>query len=447
MDSGPISRRRLLRSAGAAAVSLLAAACGADSASSTPDPAARVELVYQDWRTPWFPPMVRPLLDAFHQEQPGLRVYFVPDPVDLEERMLFDLEAGTAADVFQGCCTHFPAWAQAGYLLDLRPYIEADLDQATIADWDPAQYRALSTRDGRQFGLPKYHGALALYYNKDLFDEHGVPYPDGTWDHDDYLEAMRKLTRGRQDDPQRGPWGSMMDVSWDRVQVHINAWGGHLVDPDDPSRSRMGEPEAVAAVEWLRARMWDDQVMATLPAVGGMSPVDAFVAGRVAMLEDGSWSLRDILTRATFRIGVAPFPSGPAGRVTLATTDGYGIFAGTRHPDEAWELLKFLISKDYGRAMARAHLLQPARATLVDDWIGYVHQEFPDRASEMDLGVFAEGHRAGYSVVAEIFANMAPAKAIAQDAWDQILTLGQAPAERMIEVSERIQALQGETAS
>jgi multiple sugar transport system substrate-binding protein len=165
------------------------------------------------------------------------------------------------------------------------------------------------------------------------------------------------------------------------------------------------------------------------------------------MLEDGSWSLRDILTRATFRIGVAPFPSGPAGRVTLATTDGYGIFAGTRHPDEAWELLKFLISKDYGRAMARAHLLQPARATLVDDWIGYVHQEFPDRASEMDLGVFAEGHRAGYSVVAEIFANMAPAKAIAQDAWDQILTLGQAPAERMIEVSERIQALQGETAS
>ena len=26
-------------------------------------------------------------------------------------------------------------------------------------------------------------------------------------------------------------WGSMFDVSWDRIQVHVNSWGGHFVDP------------------------------------------------------------------------------------------------------------------------------------------------------------------------------------------------------------------------
>ena len=64
-----------------------------------------------------------------------------------------------------------------------------------------------------------------------------------------------------------------------------------------------------------------------------------------------------------FRVGVAPFPAGPVRRVTLATTDGFGIYSGTKHPDEAWELVKLLISKDYGRAMARANFLQPARAS------------------------------------------------------------------------------------
>jgi len=189
--------------------------------------------------------------------------------------------------------------------------------------------------------------------------------------------------------------------------------------------------------------MWDDKVMATLPAVGRLSPAEAFVGGRVAMLEDGSWALKDILTRAPFRVGVAPFPAGPVRRVTLATTDGFGIYAGTRHPEEAWEFVRFLIGPEYGRAMARANLLQPARASLVADWIGYVREEFPEQAAEVDLDAFADGQRAGYSVTAEVLANMAPARELAQDAWDQVLTLGQEPIARIQEAAAAMQALQG----
>ena len=148
----------------------------------------------------------------------------------------------------------FPIWAQQGYTLDLRPYVSADLDQATIDDWDPAQYRAFFTRDGRQYGLPKYHGALALYYNKDLFDQYGVDYPAGTWNHDDYLRAMKRLTHDRDGDSQTDLWGSMIEVGWDRIQMYVNGWGGHFVDPADPTRCRMCEPEAMAGLEWLRAR-------------------------------------------------------------------------------------------------------------------------------------------------------------------------------------------------
>ncbi len=74
-------------------------------------------------------------------------------------------------------------WAQKGHLLDLHPYVDADLDQETISDWDPAQYHSFITGKNLQFALPKYHGALALLYNKDLFDQNKVDYPDGSWNH------------------------------------------------------------------------------------------------------------------------------------------------------------------------------------------------------------------------------------------------------------------------
>jgi multiple sugar transport system substrate-binding protein len=393
--------------------------------------------------------MARQLLEQFHADHPGIRVFYVPDPPSetFEEETLADFEAGTAPDVFDGCCSFFPIWAQQGFTLDLRPYVSAGLDQSILDDWDPVQYQALIAPDGQQYGLPKYHGALALYYNKDLLDEYGVEYPDDSWDHDDYLEAMKRLTHDRDGDGRTDLWGSMIDISWDRIQVHVNAWGGRFVDPDDPTRPLFAEPAALEAQEWIRACIWDHRVMPSPLDVQYMGTHEAFTSQRVAMVEDGSWALKAILSEANFRVGVAPFPAGPVRRATLATTDGFGIYARTRHPEAAWELMKFLISPDYGRAMARAHFLQPARASLVDEWVDYIRQEFPAKAKDMDIAAFADGHLKGYSVIAETFANQAEARRLIYDAWDRIFVLGQAPVTLLTEVSQQVRQAQPEPVS
>jgi multiple sugar transport system substrate-binding protein len=438
-----LPRREFLVWLGTVAAGAALAAC--DPAPGTGGPGADqvVQLVYQDWRTDWFPAMAQTMLEQFHESHPNIRVFYTPDPEDFQERMLADMRAGTAADIFQGCCTHFPTWAQLGYTLDLTSYSDADLDEATWSDWDPAQVRALFLPEGHQFGLPKYHGALALYFNKDLLDEYGVDHPDSSWDHDDYLAAMRALTSDRDGDGQIDLWGSMLDVTWDRLQVHVNAWGGHFVDPQDPTWCRMDEPESLAALEWIRARMWDDRVMATPLDVQNMSTRQAFIGERVAMVEDGSWALKDILTGARFRVGVAPMPSGPQRRVTLATTDGFGIYSRTQHPDSAWELLKFLVSPDYGRAMAEASFLQPARRSLVGEWVALIREAFPDKITEADILAFADGQINGYSVTAEILANMAEARRLTDLAWDLVFALGQAPVEEtMLTVCRLIQEAQ-----
>ena len=421
------------------AVAGFAVACGSGS-SDQDEP--QVQLVYQDWRTAWFSPMVEEMMEKFHESHPNIRVFFMPDPKGLADIMLEQMKAGTAPDVFEGCCAYFPIWAQEGYTLDLRPFIERDLDVSITADWDPPQYASFLTSDGLRYAVPKYHGALALYYNKDLFDEYGVAYPDISWDYDDYLAAMRRLTHDRDGAGSPDLWGSMIDISWDRIQVHVNGWGGHLVDPDDPTVCRMAEPEAMEALEWIRARIWDDGVIATNLDVQGLATRDAFIDGRLAMVEDGSWALKDILAKADFRVGLAVFPSGPARRVTLATTDGFGIFAGTKHPEEAWELVKFLASEEFGRAMARANFLQPARASLVDEWVSIIREEFPEKARELDIFAFADGQIKGYSVTAEVFVNMKDARQITLDAWDRILTLGQSPLEDIKIACEQIEQAQ-----
>jgi multiple sugar transport system substrate-binding protein len=437
-----LSRRDFLHLAGAAATGAAVGACAPRSAMPAAGTTGQVQLVYQDWRTEWFPPMAQQMLESFHASHPNIRVFFTTDPEDLIERMPLDMDAGTAPDVLAGCCDFLPSWAQDGHLLDLRPYVEADLDRATITEWDPAQYQAFFTADGSQFALPKYHGALALYYNKALFDLYRVDYPDGTWTHDDYWHAMRQLARDRDRDGKPAVWGSMLDISWDRLQVHANGWGGRFVNPADPRRSLMASGPSLQAMEWIRARMWDDRVMASFLDVNNVETRQAFIGQRIAMVEDGSWALKDVLANAPFRVGVAPFPAGPVRKATLATTDGFAIYAGTRHPEAAWELLKFLASADYGRAMARANFLQPARASLVDEWVRLIRSEFPEKSREVDIDAFADGHLQGYSVTAEIFANQAAAGRLARAAWEQIFTLGQAPVSILEEVSDQIEAAQ-----
>jgi multiple sugar transport system substrate-binding protein len=234
----------------------------------------------------------------------------------------------------------------------------------------------------------------------------------------------------------------MIDIAWDRIQLHVNGWGGHFVAPDNPALCTLDQPSALAALEWLRAAMWNERVIATFPDVQYMSPRSAFINQRIAMVEEGSWVLKDILLNADFRVGVAPMPSGPQRRVTLATSDGYGIYAGTEYPAAAWELVKFLTSATYGLALAKADFLQPARASLVDAWIGFVRAEFPERAQEIDLAAFADGHLRGYSVTAEIADNMAEVQPKVAAAFEKIFTLGQAPVTSMHTVCAQINQLQ-----
>jgi hypothetical protein len=92
--------------------------------------------------------------------------------------------------------------------------------------------------------------------------------------------------------------------------------------------------------------------------------------------------------------------------------------------------------------MAEAHLLQPARSSLVGEWAGFVRKQYPDATREMDVEAFAQGHLLGYSVTAEIFADMAVARRQIEPAWQRIFTLGVDRVDEMVRVSGAIELSQ-----
>ena len=437
-----VSRRVFLKVAGNIAGAATLAACAPAKKGLGKRGNAAAQLVYQDWRTDYFSAMAQRLLEEFHATHSNIHVFYTPDPPNLTEKMLSDFQAESAPDVFAGCCDYFSVWAQKGYLLDLRPYIEAELKADDRDDWDPAHYRALQLPDGAQYALPKHQGALAIYYNKDLFDKYKVPHPAPGWTHDDYRSAMLPFAQRRSSDADELLWGSMFDVSWERIQAHVNAWGGHFVDPNDAMRSMMSEQPALEAFEWLRKRMWEDHAMASRLDAQNLNVTDAFCRRRLAMVEDGSWSLKRILDSAPFRVGVAPFPGGPAGQTTISSIDGFAIYNGTRYPEDAWEFMKFLISPRYNRAMIRSHLLQPARASLVNEWLTEARNQYPEKTREINLEVFTEARVKGYAAAPEIFNQQEAAQQLAAAAWERIYTLGRAPVSLMSEVSAQIDAAQ-----
>lgn len=415
----------------------------ADETTADETTEGEVELVYQDWATTWFPPMVDEMMPLFNEDHPNIQVTYVPQSDDVDVKLLAQMVAGDAPDLMFGCCTWFPIIAQKGQLLDLSPYI-SDLDQAIIDDFNPAQYNAFFLEDGTQYALPKYQGALALYYNKDLFDEYGVDYPPAEgWTLDEYQAAMEQLTVDTDGDGTPNIYGSMIDVvSEDRVQMYINNHGGHIVNPDDNTDCMLDEPEAQAGLQWLYDRMQTDKIMATALDVGNVGTQAAFINGQIAMVEDGSWALKNILENANFRIGIAPFPAGPEGRVTLATTDAYGIWANTEHPDETWELMKFLLGEEYVLAQAEAQFLQPARLSLVPAWADIIREQYPDATEDLDIEAFADGHEQGYSVVVETFANQGEVRPLLRESLDLIFTLGEEPVGYMSDVCAEIESVQ-----
>lgn len=287
------------------------------------------------------------LKEQFEAQNPDIRVNLQQiDSNEYEQRILIQYASGTAPDVMTIRDASSSFFARRGLFQDLTPLIEAqDFD---LSDFDPATLE-MYTQDGQQYGIPRSVTPIVTYYNKALFDEAGVPYPEEGWTWDDFLEAAQALTRDTDGDGTTDVWGTFM-VPWDALFLPIVVTHGGSILNEEGTEATLTRPETVEAFTFANDLINTYQVAPTIEAANEMNWIDGWAQGKYAMIFQGRWATPIFLDAmenvgATFEFDVAPVPQGVE-RKTIQYSDALGILNTSTEPEAAFRFIAFLSSEE-----------------------------------------------------------------------------------------------------
>ena len=385
------------------------------------------------------------LTKSFVPQHGNIKVTIEPAPDNRDEKLIAQMVAGTAPDVFETWGDNVQQFAEKGQVQDVATLVAQD--KLDISDFYTWQWRDFNiplkggpSQGGSmiRFGLPKYVNVMVLWVNKDMFQAKGVDLPTLDWTHDDYANAMQKLTVMDGDKVKVGGAHIPMD-SWDRYWYRVYMWGGFDADPNDPTKSGLGAKAAQDAFEWARHLTWDTKTL--LVALSGMPQVqgDRFFNGQFAISEDGFYPFQMAKNNATAKYNwvYAHVPKGPVKREVLGTTDGFSLWKQTPHQPEAWALLQYLSGVDYQTAQVQSTGLLPVRNSVLDKWKQICIQTYPELAN-VNLDVGADAMKMGYPGNRNFYKNTTAAQELTVPALQKVFDAGQTPVTYFQQVADQI---------
>lgn len=278
------------------------------------------------------------------------------------------LEAGASGgdmpDVFWMHSNEAQKYMSNDILLDLTDQIA----KSDILEMDkfPEDIKEMYQYDGKTYAVPKDIDTIALWYNKTMFDEAGIAYPDDTWTWDTYYETALKLTKA-----DGSQYGCAMNPSneqdgWMNV---IYSMGGKVIS-DDKKTSGFDDPNTIKAMEYV-----DKLIKNTMPPATVMSETGTDVllsSGKIAMLTQGSWMTPGFKENEYIAkncdVAVLPKDAETNRRVSLYNGLGWAAFAGTKNPDAAWKLIEWFGSKDMQVKQAQLGVTMAAYEGVSDEW-------------------------------------------------------------------------------
>jgi multiple sugar transport system substrate-binding protein len=385
--------------------------------------------------------------EDFESANPNIKVSIEPAPDGWVELMLTQMVAGTAVDIFQAWGNIFFQWTERGLLLDLQPYVDVDLTAEEIADYNDFQWEGLVMR-GTRVGMPKYINLMTVTINKDLFDEYGIEYPpeDGDWDHDDYADLSRRLTEAARSAGKENEWGGWYPAwSWDRFWYRVDMFGGSVVDEKYGRKCMLDSEESQAALKWVYDIMYRDNWWAQPAQVENKWLRDSMSAGFISMGEDGTYPMGNgrVFAEAGIRWDFRHVPKGPTGiRKVLGTTDAWSATKQSKHPDEAWALLKFLSGPTFQtKAVVGQEGLIPVLKSLMPTYIDTVRGILPE-LNDVRLETITEILEWGYAEDSFWFDNQTCADEIIRPALEKVFQVGDVGPEYFIEIAQEVTACQ-----
>lgn len=280
---------------------------------------------------------------------------------DYYTRLLTQIASGDAPDIMQIGDDAVPMFVSKGAFLPLDDFITGKypLDMSVFLPGmtDPGTYQ------GKTYLLTKDFSTLAVYYNKKIFDQYGVAYPQDGWTWDQFLETAQKLTIDENKDGTPEIYGVQLTANWTTgFEYWVAAAGGSLISEDGKSFvGYMDLSETVAAVQFY-SDLYNKYKVAPPPADfnqwAGGNP--EFENGTAAMRLFGRWPQAGLKKNEKIDLGLVTVPAGKV-NANVLFWGGFGIFAGTEHPEAVWRFLSFYAGPEGSKVWAQ-HGIPPVKA-------------------------------------------------------------------------------------
>lgn len=403
---------------GVLALSLLSG-CGSSNRDSTETKSEGskdgiVELTWMADSNPYKEKWLKNTIKDFETLHPNIKVNLITFPIaDIPQKLQTMIPSGKVPDVWSANWGGgFATWKNKDLLLDLTPYVKRDPD--VLKGIDP-KLTEIYTMDGKVYGIPIFSYGTFLFYNKDLFDQANLPYPTTDWDDTNWnwekmIEYAKALTvqSNNMNEKKYGILAALplLDMAW--------LFGGDFYKAEDYVNGVMSDPIAASnpknetALQKLVDLAHKEKVSPTQAQTEALEQMgDPFLAGKVAMIIGGGWNFQAYSQAATFRWGAAAVPY-TEGRQVSIYVDPWNIYKGTKHPDEAWEFLKFISDpKGAGRAYADTTGVPPIHQDLLQPWYKLMGEQIGMEADKLEQ-VFTGAVKYGREAVNHLIADYPP---------------------------------------
>jgi multiple sugar transport system substrate-binding protein len=349
-------------------LALLLSVCVAGQALATEE---KVEVNFLIWANETEAATAQGVLDVYNasQDHTVVTLSYVPE-TEYITKVNTLAAAGELPDVAMGREAVVLKWAANGLL--------ADLSQMYAGGAAPLPSLAF-TYEGSPVSYSAANEVLLLYYNRDLFDAAGIPYPpaaaDKAWTWAEFVDVAKKLTKDASGKTAGDEGFNPDDIITYGAYVDTLTWmwpifavsnGGGLVSADG-KEILLDKPESIAAAQAIADLYLVDHVAPAPAAAASFPTLDVtLLSGQVAMATGGQWNIGTTLVNSLadgLHYGVAVLPKFEQ-PVTYNTGGPIVVFNSSKHPAEAMEFVKWYTQEENNWGLIETGIWMP----ILDSW-------------------------------------------------------------------------------
>lgn len=274
------------------------------------------------------------LKSAFEKEHPNIEIKITDIPEDnYVTKIDTALAAGSPPDIGY---MYEPRWMKAGRVLPLDDVIASH--GVDVSTYNQSAF-SFCVLEGKTYCLGSYSGAIMLFYNKDLFDKAGLPYPSATepMTIDEYAALAAKLTQAN-DDRSKYVWGGYADVTTWWLD-----WRDLFTEDGRKVEGYLNDAPTVHMYDVL-AKMIRDGYSPSESDFEFFGNTDPLATGQMAMTIVDNVVAIPTLEKAGIGWGAAPVPVEKEGDLPWVSSwsDYWGVFDGGDSPEAAKEFVAFV---------------------------------------------------------------------------------------------------------